>query len=547
MIIGIGVAVPLVIVLCVLVFLHRRNQKRVALEDVDDKYRSLDFGLGEDAPMGTKKKTVFLNNEKGGPSHKMQLSMDMNLSSPYLLPPDLHQSRDSLTRSLHTEDPYRLVKEYTNSEVGSLRSFQPGSGRNSSVNTSKTGSTDRSSKGARPGPPGPSSRQNSCPPPTSPLPQLPPAAQTPQRLEFDGNVPAPLTPAKNEFRFNDNETRGVSGLSNPEQVPTIQEPPAAASRVSHRAITETVRPFSVEVNDWDSKVQPAAPALDKKESKRPPRLDSMPVVEANETEDHPHAHPQQTSDAAGLGVPTQDNRRLSVGLRPLPGDDFLDAGDPEDRANRIRSFYKEYFEDSSKQEPASRPPVPAMPAMPAQPQNNYYEDYDQNYYGGEAAYFDPETNAFVMPYAAPVTRRAMTPPPSSRRPMPGPRQRGPPGSMSGAPVGRPRAGSTQSTGRWAPMSPRPGSSASNPRFSNKPRKPMPPPADLAALPTPSKLKDDSFALFNAMEFAPPPTFKDQVAGRSQSPTGERVPYRAGTPVHSPLVSAFEETAPLPSP
>lgn len=528
----------MVIVLCVLVFLHRRNQRRVALEDVDDKYRSLDFGLG-DAPGGKKRRSNFFPKEKNISSHKVQLSMDMNLSSTYLLPPDLHQSRDSLTRSLHTEDPYRLVKEYTNSDVGSLRSFQPGTGRNSSVHTSKTGSTDRSSRGPRQGP-GPISRQNSLPPPTSPLPQLPAAAQTPQRLEFEGNLPAPLTPAKNEFRFNDNETRGVSG------VPTIQEPPAAASRVSHRAITETVRPLSGEVNDRDSMAQSAAPALDKKEAKRPPRLDSMPVIEASAVEDYADysEQPQQTSDAAGLGVPAQDNRRLSVGLRPLPGDDFLDAGDPEDRANRIRSFYKEYFEDSGKQDPAARPP---MPAMPAPPQNNYYEDYDQNYYGGEAAYFDPETNAFVMPYAAPVTRRAMTPPPSSRRPMPGPRQRGPPGSMSSGPVGRPRAGSTQSAGRWAPMSPRPGSSASNPRFSNKPRKPMPPPADLATLPTPSKLKDDSFALLNAMEFAPPPSFKDQAAGRSQSPVGERVPYRAGTPVHSPLVSAFEETAPLPSP
>ena len=30
---------------------------------------------------------------------------------------------------------------------------------------------------------------------------------------------------------------------------------------------------------------------------------------------------------------------------------------------------------------------------------------------GEAAYFDPESNSFVMPYAEPVQRRAMTPPP----------------------------------------------------------------------------------------------------------------------------------------
>ncbi|KAI1257015.1 hypothetical protein MGN70_000053 [Eutypa lata] len=590
LIIAIGVVVPLAIVLCVLVYLHRRNNKRVALEDVDDKYRSLDFGLGDSVPAGGKKRrSAFFGKEKDSPSHRAQLSMDMNLSSPYLLPPELQNSRESLNslaRSLHkNEDPYRHVTEYTNSEVGSLRSFQRGPERGSSY-TNKTGSTDRSSsRGAR----GlPSSRQNSIPAPTSPLPQLPPAAQTPQRQEFEGDIPAPLAPSKNEFRFTDNaSSRGVPSIT-PEQVPTIQEPPAAASRLSHKAITETVRPFSGEsttmgqaymgdlVNDRESMPQreslATGQAMENKDSTRPPRMDSMPVIDASGIQDYQdysdhfqinepdHTHPQQTSGqpmaphpndingpaSAGLGVPSQDNRRLSVGLRPLPPDDFLESEDPEFRANRIRSFYKEYFEDS-KQDTA-RPPMPTQAPAPGPPQNNYYEDYDQNYLG-EAAYFDPETNAFVMPYAAPVTRRAMTPPPSNRRPMPGPRQRRPSGGMSmqSGPGGRPRAGSTMSAGRWAPMSPRPGSSASNPRFSNKPRKPMPPPTDLNTLPTPSKLKDDSFAIFNAMEFAPPPSFKDQAAGRSQSPVGERVPYRAGTPVHSPLVSAFEDTAPLPSP
>ncbi|KAJ2986896.1 hypothetical protein NUW58_g4811 [Xylaria curta] len=76
---------------------------------------------------------------------------------------------------------------------------------------------------------------------------------------------------------------------------------------------------------------------------------------------------------------------------------------------------------------------------------------------------------------------------------------------------------------------------------------MPPPAALSTLPTPSKLKDDSFAIMGAIDFAPPPTFKEHAAGRSQSPLGERLPYRVNTPVHSPLVSAFEDTPALPSP
>jgi hypothetical protein len=76
---------------------------------------------------------------------------------------------------------------------------------------------------------------------------------------------------------------------------------------------------------------------------------------------------------------------------------------------------------------------------------------------------------------------------------------------------------------------------------------MPPPADLPTLPTPSKLKDDSFALFSATDFAPPDSFAERARGRSQSPVGERRPYRMNVPAHSPLVNAYDELAALPSP
>ncbi|RYP06478.1 hypothetical protein DL764_003129 [Monosporascus ibericus] len=550
------------------------NNKRVAQEDLNDKYRSLDFGLENNVGAGKKRRSAFFGKEKDSSAHKAQLSMDMNLSSPYLLPPNLQQSRESLNslaRSIHkNEDPYRPVTEYTNSEVTSLRSFNKGNDRGSGLN----GST-------RAGPP---PRLN--PVPTGPLPQLPPAAQTPRRQELPEDVPAALTPSKGEFRFTDDEAKGsVPSVAQPEQVPVIQEPPAAASKIPQTGVTETVRPISGDStkpnrsvtgpgNDRESMSQGGsqlgAQGLGIMDATHPARNDSMPVIRTSEIQDYQdcsehfqldqpdHADQSQGADdqqteqrpnehdyarSAGLGVPGQDNRRLSVGFRPLPPDDFLESEDPEFRANRIRSFYKEYFDDSAKQDSGKPPPLPQH--LPQQ--GKYHEDYNQNYLG-EAAYFDPDTNAFVMPYAAPVTRRAMTPPPNSRRPMPGPRQRGPPGGMPmhGGPVGRPRAGSTMSAGRWAAPSPRPDSSASNPRFAGKPRKPMPPPSDLTSLPTPAKLRDDSFAILNALDFAPPPTIKDQAAGRSQSPVGERVPYRAGTP-HTPLVSAFEDTTPLPSP
>ena len=115
--------------------------------------------------------------------------------------------------------------------------------------------------------------------------------------------------------------------------------------------------------------------------------------------------PQQQLRQQGLGVPPQEAKRLSVGFRPLPPDEVTESEDPEYRANRIRSFYKEYFEEST----AGAPPVPTMPRGGPQ----YYEDYDENYLE-EAAYYDADRNAFVMPYAQSVTRRAMTPPPAGR-------------------------------------------------------------------------------------------------------------------------------------
>lgn len=276
----------------------------------------------------------------------------------------------------------------------------------------------------------------------------------------------------------------------------------------------------------------------------------------------------EQQQGGGLAVPQQDVKRLSVGFRPLPPEDIMDLEDPEYRANRIRSFYKEYF-DETKQEGFQPPPLPQnnydfyQNQQQQQYPQQYYEDYDQHYLGEQAhnnqayynqPYYDPNAHSFVMPYAQPVQRRAMTPPPSNR--MHGPGQRRWHGSVGGMslPGGRGgphfRPGSAASS-RWGgghhPM--RPGSSISN-RYNGGPanKKPMgPPPAPLSTLPNPAKLKDDSFAIMNAIDFAPPDSFSDRVAGRSQSPAGERRPYKPKVPVHLPTVSAFDELATLPSP
>lgn len=546
-------------------------------EEQANKFKSMDFGLQDASqPKAGKRRSAMFGKEKDG-HHKTQLSMDMNLSSPYLLPPNMHNSRESfnsLAKTLQNDDPYRPVTDYTNSDVGSMRSFKKGpTGRTSSIYTTKTR---------------PSGERELA---TSPLQSPLPVAQPPTLSQND-QAGLPPVSAGTGFRFVD-DGPGIA------QVPEIQEPAAVAtpatrkpapfnSRPSSPEIKEAPQPMVAEiVNERDSlppsgtnsqmipdglgimnrHLSQASAASQNSEANatpavvRPPRKESMPVINTDQAqlgenrssargdEDELHMpakHEQMPPHSAGLGVPGQDNRRLSVGLRPLPPDDFLESEDPEFRANRIRSFYKEYFEDSKADQ--NRPPMPQQPAA-------YYANYDAGY-AGDAAYFDPETNAFVMPYAQPVTRRAMTPPPNNRRPMPGPGQhRGPPGPrgphggppMHHGPPGRPRAGSTASNRQWAARSPRPGSSASNPRFGGQLKKPMPPPAALSVLPSPSMLKDDSFAIMGAIDFAPPPTFRDHAAGRSQSPLGERIPYRVNTPVHSPLVSAFDETPALPSP
>nr|KAI0556164.1 hypothetical protein F4679DRAFT_569732 [Xylaria curta] len=582
--IAVSVVIPLVAAIAALAYFWRKGVVRRRREEAANKFKSMDFGLQDSLqPKGNKRKSAFFGKEKEL-THKTQLSMDMNLSSPYLLPPELHNSRESfnsLAKTLHqNDDPYRPVADYAGSDVGSLRSFKKGpNNRASSIYTART----------RPSADIPRM-------PTSPLPSPLPVAQLPNGRQEE----MPSVPAKNEFRFTD-DGPGIP------QVPHVQEPPAVATSVTRKSPPHSPRASSMEpkegpqpmvaeiVNERDSMppaesnqvpdslgimnrhISQASSTSQTSEPRamatpvRPPRKESMPVINApseiaeyqsyadhlqfednrfsshgdedelhmtlNNEQPHPHS--------AGLGVPSQDNRRLSVGLRPLPPDDFLESEDPEFRANRIRSFYKEYFDDSKADQ--NRPPMPQ--------QGGYYED--NTGYMGEAAYFDPDTNAFVMPYAQPVTRRAMTPPPNNRRPMPGPgaRPRGPPGPrgppmghpMPGGPPGRPRAGSTMSGSGWGPRSPRPGSSASNPRFNGQPKRPMPPPAALNSLPTPSKLKDDSFAITGAIDFAPPPTFREHATGRSQSPLGERIPYRVNTPVHSPLVSAFDDTPALPSP
>jgi hypothetical protein len=551
----------------------------------------MDFGLGEVPQPGRGKNTPsgVDYSEKPGLSRR-QLSMDMNLNSPYLLPPELHNSRESihsLSRSIihQNEDPYRPVNAYYAGDGASIRSQ---SKQGSSIYTGQTGSSGAPSRmqdhgtadllgnaGSMPRstPPGtafvPPPRQNSLgqsQPRASPVEHLPENPLPP---------PYPVEPSKaylpEPATFPGILRKGLPTNPRPEQLGPAAIPD---SRESYNGDVEAIRHSNNYLGSFISPRDPSPPpppptkASERElptptiKRKSPPVLNSLPLNPRPVRKESMSVQPQSFVDdeseygdafrvtppspgrenmrehrysmdvppeefaQAGLGAPGFDPKRLSMGFRPLPPDAVTETDDPEIRANRIRSFYKEYFDDSK----------------PA-PQGQYYEDYDENYLG-DAAYYDPDSNQFVMPYAEPITRRAMTPPPNGARFQGPPRPRQ--GSMGAMSAGGRRGPQMYPPGPY-PQGPRAYSSASGRMAQRGPRRPMPPPTPLNTLPTPSKLRNDSFALMGSIEFAPPQTYRDRAAGRSESPLGERRAYSPAVPSFAPVVSAFEELAPIPSP
>ena len=571
--------------------LHRRLVRKRREEDRND-HASLDFGLGDVPQPGNKRKgpvntAEMQMNEKGGRAR--QMSMDMGVNSPYLLPPELQNSRESLhslSRTIHSnEDPYRPVTQYFPSDGASMRS-QSKTRDGSSIYTGSSKAPSRmhemgtaellQNAGGMPrsNPPVggfvPPPRQNSLPQknaspvdsvasesafPPPPYPVEPPQVHLPepvqagiQRKGLPTNprpgqnlapTSAPYPDTRDSFVSNDGAGLRASNNYLGAFINSRDPSPTPPSLPSEAPEGEVPQPKS------NRKSPP--PAINTLPTNpRPARNESIPAVQEPQTFMDDESEygdgfkitppspgrennaeftrgqrfsmdvPPEEFAQAGLGAPGFDPRRLSMGFRPLPPDAITESDDPELRANRIRSFYKEYFDESK----------------PA-PEGQYYEDYDENYLG-DAAYYDHQQNNFVMPYAQPVTRRAMTPPAR------GPRFQGPPRTRNGS-MG------PMSAGGMLPPGPRAFSSASGRMARPGPRRQLPPPVDLNSLPTPSKLKDDSFALFNSIEFAPPQTYRDRQAGRSESPFGERRPYSPAVPAFAPVVSAFEELAPIPSP
>ncbi len=499
------------------------------------------------------------------------LSMDMDMGSPYLLPPGLHGSRESLHSMSRTvpsgDDKYRPATTFTSIESSPLHSSP--TQRNGDDSSSYAGST---STGRGYGHDGMNQnllqnaqRMSRSMPPTQRSP-APANNNTPEIRVPDASMQLPrkglppnaqngsLAPARPEdardsyqskdgmaFRQSNNylgsfiHSREAS-IDHTDKLPSQgqQELPASPPPVLLQAGNRKSPPPTINTTD---------------PTPRPPRKQSL---KASAHSDHQHnlmddesnygegfkitppspmqasrfqqsdAHHQESIpenhglglDPSGLGF---DVRRLSMGFRPLPPDDPTD--NPEQRANRIRSFYKEYFDESK--------------AGPAHVASGYAEDYDQEYLG-DGATFDPASGQYAVgqpQYAEPYTRRAMTPPPRAPPRFQGASRHQPTFSGGlGMPPG-PRAFSSTSG--------RPGSSGRGP-----PRKPQPPPSPLHILPSPHLLKEDSML---PIDFAPPTNYKDRQAGRPESPRGGFRPYSPMLPAHLPLVSSFDDLSVMPSP
>lgn len=539
-------SVPVVGISVVLIFLHRRNKRKLREEDQRDKYKSNDWGMEGVVPKAGKS-----GGKSGGPEmsvsekeiaggHDRGLSIETG--SPYILPVGLHGSRDSLhslSRSQHDpHDPYGPVaflrddqslrspslagykdngSMYTTSSVGTKKEgLQAGLLQNAQrMSTSNpvrgdSMSPDESksdSKFLEAGIPlSPLNPRYDSEPPAAPAPAASPSGPTTQYATYKPTtVPTISIPdvTVTEKQVNKSPAQTTN------EVPSLPRIQSQAVVLENANNTHSI----ISTSSYGDAFEVTPPS--------PPRNTEQPAIVAPK--------PRYSTGPQNLGLGVDDlgrnTNRLSMSLRPMPSEDPLE--NPEERANRIRSFYKEYFDDS-KPEPVG-----------GHQYTDYVEDYGSEYQDG--AVFDPRTGAFVVaqpnaPFAEPITRRAMTPPP-----------RAPPRFRSNTGTG-PRGphmsnGSVVSSQYQPPR----GMSSMSGRLPPPMKKPLPPPAALASLPTPAKLNENSM-VFDAADFAPPVSFRERQNGmRPDSPLGGARPYSPSVRPHTPLVGSYDELPVLPSP
>ncbi|TKA42447.1 hypothetical protein B0A54_06897 [Friedmanniomyces endolithicus] len=518
-----GAVIPITCALVACFFLHRRFVKRQRIEDANDPHKSLDFGV-DMAPSKPRRKhgdipEMKVTDMSGGPSRPGQRGrgMSMDMSNPYLMPAGLQDSRESIhsmSRSMHDKhDPYRPVamlrystessrpyhdnaSQYsastlhsTNEKVNLLAHAQKAPRSDPRVASPLSAHTSKSSDDLlvrqmhSNGRSAPHSRKTSLGSTDQLLPNLgetpPPREQfLPKSLPVP--PPPPALPVEQERR-----TR------------TTSQPATRPPRKSSASASATARkPIPVQQHEEPSYFPPVAaqPGYD---------IDPAMISVGRYSIDTPNPSQQ---------YPVEQKPVSAMGRRPLPPD--MPEENAELRANRIRSFYKEYFDDS-------RPrPAPA----------HYEEDYDAGY--ADAAIYDPETGGFAMPgrgrpFAQPVGRRAMTPPP-----------RGAPALNHNRHYSSQSASRPQNRGRARTGGPPP-----PPMLKKK----TAPPKPLQGLPTPHKLRDFDSVISSPIDFAPPSTYRHYQNGSApSSPTGPR-PYSPSVRAFNPLASSYDELSVMPSP
>lgn len=481
-------SIPTVSALVVLFFLHRRIRRRQAAEDANDKHKSLDFGLGVvSGPKGGARQPklpemTITDMEKSTNNIMRGRGLSMDMTSPYLLPAAVQNSRESFHSMSRTvsdaEDPYRPVTFVNDTDSVYSAANRGIKKDNASVTTR---STERSNERRNP-----FSNDNAISP------------KSYKSHDFTGRQP-PAPPAARRASVQSKPLPNPNRQSRSMAPPPNQQPTFGAVPVIYESRTNGNNGLGLEFGGQDQAFQVTPPS--------PPGHD----------EPQAPTHRYSITEAPALREPMQlaVDRRVSVmGLRPLPPDDPTD--NPEQRANRIRSFYKEYFDDSKPNPPGQYPEV-----------NPYESVYEQDYYDyADGAVYDPETGEYIgapaAPFAQGMGRRAMTP--DARGPS--------------LPYGRVRSNTShQSTGH-----------INNRAFQKgpmPPKKKLPPPAALTSLPTPHMLKDDM--MLSPISFAPKVTYRDHRLGRgADSPTGTSRPYSPAVQVHSPLVRSFDDLMVIPA-
>ncbi|KAJ5238657.1 hypothetical protein N7468_003276 [Penicillium chermesinum] len=356
-----GAGVPIICAIVVLIILHRRHVKKLMREDANDKHKSLDFGLDPVGPP-RRNKAHPGTPQMMEPAHGKGLSLDI---APYLMPPGLHGSRDSLSsvaRSID-DDKYRPATFLTHDNA-SVRSFPRNRDDASKMRSGYLARLHRGTE-APPAQMGPPSPQNDA--------DLGVGANyvAPEHEAHDKSGAAP----EPEFHLDAPPTLNFE--AEPHQDHAYDRPnfplPEAPAEAHTTPSTQELPRISLPASDITSS--------DYGDDHRKSQF-VIPEVNVHGTEEHvpleipePDKSPEYPEEPQNLDsayVNPRDTRRLTLGVRPLPPEDPSD--NPEQRANRIRSFYKEYFDDSKRE-------------------TTYYEDYDPEFYDGGYVY-DPATGEY---------------------------------------------------------------------------------------------------------------------------------------------------------